>query len=161
MIYTVPFPAVTISAVANTFKTVVEIIVPATARCSIVRVCVGPADATPLDMNVVVKLNRNSGALGTGGTAIAAANIPKSDPAGRDALCSARIAPGGEPATYETYGEMILGYNDRGGIDHPFMSEDQEPKAVGGATVSFGLQATSMIAGTARVLSGYVAFREY
>ena len=161
MIYTVPFHAVALSGTLNTFKTVAEIIVPATARCAIVRVAMGPADATPDDQDVVLKIARNSGTLGTGGTAIAAAAIPKSEPAGRDALCSARVAPTGEPATYEANGDFMLSFNDRGGIDHPFMTEDQEPKVVGGATVSFGLLACSMKTGTARVVSGYVAFREY
>ena len=161
MIYTVPFHAVTINGTANTFLTVAEIIVPATARCAITGIVVTPADAIPDDQDVVVKLNRNSGALGTGGTAIAAAAIPKSDPAGRDALCSARIAPTAEPATYEGNGEFVGGFNDRGGLDHPFPDENHEPKVVGGATVSWGLLCASMKTGTARVLSGYVTFREY
>ena len=162
MIYTVPFHGIALPAFSGSpvFKTVAGIIVPNGARCAVVRACVGPADATPQDRDLVAKILRAT-TLGTVTTVIAVGDIPRSDPAGRNPLCTASITYTGEP-TYDTYGTFALGMNDRGGIDHPFMSEDQEPKVIGGGTVMIGLLVGAMSGTTPlSVVSGYIAFREY
>jgi len=164
MIYTIPFHAVGLSATAGTFKTVAGIIVPAgapIARAAVGRVVVGPADALPFDRDLVARLIRSTG-LGTPGTAITAAQIAKSDPAGRDPVCTGGINYSAEPTGLDTYPSWLSGMNDRSGIDHPFTEEDEEVKAIGAAGIVICLQITAMAStATVSVVSGCLKFREY
>lgn len=166
MIYTVPFHGVALSATAGTFKTVAGILVPLGARCAVVRIFVGPADAQADDRDLVAKVGRSTTNIGTPGTSLAVTDISKSDPAGRNPLCTAGLNYSGEPTGLETYGPFTGGMNDRGGIDYTFMSEDQEPKLVGIGTTPIltiiALLVTAMRSNaTQSVVSGHVAFREY
>jgi len=164
MIYTIPFQAVALSTTPGTFKTVAGIIVPAgapIARAAVARIVIGPADASPFDRDLVGRLIRAATA-GTPGTALTAAQIAKSDPAGRDPVCTGGINYSAEPGSLDTYPGWLAGFNDRSGIDHPFTEEYEEVKAVGAAGVVICLQVTAMAStATATVVSGCIKFREY
>lgn len=166
MIYSLSFSAVSLSTTPGTFKTVAGIIVPAgapIARAAVTRIVIGPADALPFDRDLVARLIRAATA-GTPGTAVTAAQLAKSDPAGRDPVCTGGInyPAATEPGSLDTYPSWLSGFNDRSGVDHPFTEEDEEVKAIGATGVVICLQIAPMAStGTASVVSGCLKFREY
>ena len=162
MKYSIPFDDIPTGAVADGYKTIAAIVVPNTAgaRVRLTAVEVGPADDTPADRNLAVKIARvaaiTSGTPGTAGTTIAAGSVPKKETRSRDSLCSGKLNYSAEPTTYETYPVFQLAVNDRGlfvkefGDDGPVFELDQ----------LCGLLAAPRAAAASRV-SGTLEFEEF
>jgi hypothetical protein len=160
MRYVLPFSDLATGASADTFKTLVALVLANTAghRFRVRALSVGPSDDAPDDKNVAVRLARtdNTGAA-TGGSAVTAANIPKKDSLSRDTVATAVRGPTAEPTTYETEPVYQMDFNIRGGllkewsdIDAPIVNRNQ----------TLGLLAAPRAAAAVR-LSGSIEIEEF
>jgi hypothetical protein len=147
-------------AVADTFKTVAALIAADTAgyRCRIRSLQIGPADDTPSDANIAVRLNctDNAGA-GTPGASISGANIPKTDPDSVDSVISGATGYTVEPTTYATQPLWQMDMNVRGG----FIKEwDIESAPVVARNTTLGLLIAPRAA-SAQNVSGTIEFEVF
>ena len=86
-------------------------------RGRLLQLIVGPADDTPADLNVAIRVNvTNQDTAGTPGTSVTAANIPKADPNQRDSVMTGVRNYSAEPTTYETYSRWQSEFNRRGAL---------------------------------------------
>lgn len=127
MRYKVVASDVVSGAVADTFKTLMALIVANTAghRLRLRSLSVGPSDDTPLDLPVAVRVNRtNNAAAGTVGSSQTTAQVAKTDPDSRDALSTVGLSYSAEPTTYEAYPQFQMDFNLRGGFIKEWSAED-------------------------------------
>jgi len=132
MRYTIPFENVALGA-SGTYKTLANVISDDTAghRFKLIRLAVGPSNATPpdLDGNFQVKriADTTAGTTGTAGTSISAANIPKKDTQSIDALFSAGTGYSAEPTAYETNPIHQFGVNAHGAYIKDWEADGEDP----------------------------------
>lgn len=130
MFYTAPAEDVATLAVDNSYKTVLLIRNPNTAgmRFRLRRLRITPADNSPQDLNVGVRIMRIAdyagGTAGTSVSTITAVNMPKKDTNGPIADQLADIDFSDEPTVYESNALFTDGINVRGGI--PIWWEEEE-----------------------------------
>lgn len=116
-------------ATADTFTTLLALIVPDTAgyRCRLRRLKVTPASANPVDDNCRIQVKRiadvSAGTAGTK-TAVAGSAIAKQDTDAADSVVSGGVSYTVEPTTYETRPIFEAGFNMRGGLDHRWTAEE-------------------------------------
>lgn len=116
------------AAVADTFRTILALIVANTTghRLRLRSLTIACSDGTPQDQQIAVRVNRTSNAgAGTPATSLATTDIPKVDSTSRAPLSTAGIDySGGEPTTYETNPLFQTEFNDRGGFSKEWTPED-------------------------------------
>ena len=160
-VYTLPFSNVDTGATADTYKTIAAIIAGATAghKARLRRLVITPADDSPADANVNVRINRiddvSAGSAGTT-TAVSAANMARPISDQRDGVITGGRNYTAEPTAYVTEPVWQASFNSRGGLtyewgldDAPVINNDQ----------LLGLLA-SPTASAARTLSGSLTFEE-
>lgn len=156
MRYTIPFENISTGAVADTFKTLVSLIMPtagATCRAAIVGIRLAGGDAAPTDLTLVARFRRvlTGSGKGTAGTTITAANIPKKDNLSQDAPFTAGTNYSAEP-TYEAKTLWEMAFNSRTGVMEAFGRENE---IIGNYDQVIGLEVAPRTA-SARVLSGSI-----
>lgn len=162
MRYTLTFSDVATGATADTFKTLAALIVADTAgyRCRIRSIAIGPADDTPQDKSVAIKLARiadvSAGGAGTK-TAVAAGNLGKKDPGAADSIISGGRNYTAEPTAYETEPIWQCDVNCRGGLIKEWSAEDAP---IATADMLLGLLAAPRDA-SAKQLSGTIEFEQF
>lgn len=159
--YTLAFSNIDTGGTADAYKTIAALIASATAgyKARLRRLVVTPADDSPADANINVRINRiddvSAGGAGTA-TAVTAANMgrPLSDQ--RDGVITGARNYTAEPTAYNTEPLWQASFNSRGGLtyewgidDAPVINNDQ----------LLGLLA-SPTASAARTLSGCMTFEE-
>lgn len=160
MRYAITFTDLASGSAADTFKTLLTLILANTAghRFRVRSLQVGPADDAPADLNVAVRLARtdNSGAA-SGGSGVTAANIAKKDSLSRDTVATAHRGPTAEPTAYETEAAYQMDFNIRSGLmkewtelDAPVVNRNQ----------TLGLLAAPRTAAAIR-LSGTIEYEEF
>jgi hypothetical protein len=167
MQYSVPF-SLSLGTTVNVYKTLVGLIVPATGgiRCRPTRLIVNPGDVDPADRNIAVRLHRKVDATasiaGTAGAAIAAADVPKGDPASRDCGVVVNTNYSAEPTSMETHPVFQSAFNDRNGGVWEFNVDPDKPEAMTVANGALFLMFAPLEGGgTAAVINGTLEFEEY
>lgn len=162
--YTCPFDNIPTGAVADTYKTIAIIQVADTAgsRIRATKVVAGPADDTPADKTIGLRIMRvadvSAGSAGGGGTTIAAGSVPKKDAAAPDSPASLRIGPTSEPSTFEANPLWLGAMNDRGGIIDVWSEDSDKPHATQDQLLA--LQGAPRTAAAVRI-SGSIEFELY
>ncbi len=119
MIYSLTVEDVATGVAADTFTTLLALKAAETSghRGRLLKLCVGPSDNTPADINLSVKVNKtNNTANGAGSSNVASAAIPKTDPAQRNSIMTGYYGYSGEPTTYDTQAPWNMDFNRRGGL---------------------------------------------
>ncbi len=123
MLYTVTFESIDTGALADTFKTMLALLMPDTNdghRARLRKLIVGASQVTPSDDSMLLQIKRildvSVGSAGTAGTTIGAAAVPKVDPDSIDSFASAKIDYSAEPTTYATEAIYAAPFNTRGGL---------------------------------------------
>ncbi len=106
MIYSVKFDALVTGSTANTYKTLIALIMPNTAGCigRLRKVVMGPGGAAPEDLSVDIKIGiTDSGGAGTPGSTPNVNTIQSHEQDQRASVVSGLgINYSGEPSTFQT-----------------------------------------------------------
>lgn len=163
MRYKMPFSDIATGAVADTFTTMATVVSADTTgyRYRVRSIEVGPADDTPSDANVAIRLERvadvSAGSAGSSADTVSAANMPKVDPSSRDSVMTGARAHSVEPSTFETEPLFQLDINVRGGFIKEWALEDAP---IAGQDMLIALRAAPR-AGSAVRVSGAIEFEEF
>lgn len=159
--FTVPFDDVATGTSDNTYKTMGAVLVPNTAgkRCCIREIGVGPADDTPLDYSVGVRLQRFSDQSTGTKTAITAANLGHLEADAVDGSCTGAHTYTVEPTTMDTSPIWQSGMNARGSLIKTWSGPADACPIAGQAD---GMALRICPRGTnASKHSGWITFEEY
>jgi len=118
MIYYFTIDDAVTGAVADDYTTMIGLKAVNTVghRGRLLQLIIGPADDTPQDLNLGVRVNKTDNTADGTATSVASANIPKADDHARNSIMTAYHTYTVEPTTYGTYPLYQTNINRRGGI---------------------------------------------
>jgi hypothetical protein len=132
LFYYVNVKNVLTGAVADTYKTMIAVIVDATLghRFRLRKAWGGCSEDSPPDLQIAVDVGRiedfSAGGVGSGSTLVDKPNIARRETAGPQSDMQARTVYTGEPTTYDVEALFALEFNGRGGFVKEW-SPDEAP----------------------------------
>ncbi len=162
MMYKYEFDDLATGTVADTLKTMAQVLVADTIglRVRIRSVSIGPADNAASDENIVVKCKRindvSAGSAGTAAATVATTAVVKGDTLQPDSPASFKTDYSVEPTTYEP-SSYTMAANGRGGFIKEWAPEDAP---VVGRDQAFGVLVAPRSTTAVRV-SGCIEFESF
>jgi hypothetical protein len=156
--YILPFDNIASGATADTYKTMAAVILPDTdnKRVRLTAVTLGPADDSPTDANIGVRIGRTDNtSAGTAGSSVTAGNMPKVDGSKGDSPATGGLNYSAEPTTVTAL--HYTGINARGSVRIEFHPDDA-PVANKNETLALSVAPR---AASAVTLSGAIEFEDF